>query len=176
VGKGSVVAVLRRRHPDIWLSVSVTTRGPRPGEQDGVEYFFVSPAEFDRMVGAGELLEHDTHMGASYGTPRQPVEDSLRRGVPVLLEIDLHGARQVKAQMPEAQLVFLAPPSFEELARRLLGRGTEDPAKVRERLDRARMELAAEDEFDVVVVNDDVEAAADRLVAWMGVQQQRGSS
>jgi guanylate kinase len=176
VGKGSVVAVLRRRHPDVWLSVSVTTRRPRPGEQDGVEYFFVKQQEFDRMVAAGELLEHDAHMGASYGTPRGPVEDRLRRGVPVLLEIDLHGARQVRAQMPEAQLVFLAPPTFDELARRLLGRGTEDPAKVRDRLDRARIELAAEDEFDVVVVNDDVEAAADRLVAWMGVHQQRGSS
>ena len=176
VGKGSVVAVLRRRHPDVWLSVSVTTRSPRPGEQEGVEYFFISQAEFDRRVAAGELLEHDAHMGASYGTPRGPVEAQLRRGVPVLLEIDLHGARQVRAQMPEAQLVFLAPPSFDELARRLVGRGTEDPAKVRERLDRARMEVAAEDEFDVVVVNDDLESAADRLVASMGVQQQRGSS
>ena len=176
VGKGSVVAVLRRRHPDVWVSVSVTTRSPRPGEQDGVEYSFISPSEFDRMVADGELLEHDAHMGASYGTPRGPVEEQLRRGVPVLLEIDLHGARQVRAQMPEAQLVFLAPPTFEELARRLVGRGTEDPAKVRDRLDRARMEVAAEDEFDVVVVNDDLEAAADRLVASMGVQSQRGSS
>ena len=176
VGKGSVVAVLRRRHPDVWLSVSVTTRRPRPGERDGVEYSFISQQEFDRMVHDGELLEHDAHMGASYGTPRAPVEEQLRRGVPVLLEIDLHGARQVRAQMPEAQLVFLAPPSFDELARRLVGRGTEDPAKVRDRLDRARMEVAAEDEFDVVVVNDDLELAADRLVASMGVQQQRGSS
>ena len=176
VGKGSVVAVLRRRHPDVWLSVSVTTRSPRPGEQDGVEYSFISQAEFDRMVAAGELLEHDAHMGASYGTPRAPVEEQLRKGVPVLLEIDLHGARQVRAQMPEAQLVFLAPPSFDELARRLVGRGTEDPAKVRDRLDRARMEVAAEDEFDVVVVNDDLELAADRLVASMGVHHQRGSS
>jgi guanylate kinase len=176
VGKGSVVAVLRRRHPDVWLSVSVTTRSPRPGEQDGVEYSFISQAEFDRMVAAGELLEHDAHMGASYGTPRAPVEEQLRRGVPVLLEIDLHGARQVRAEMPDAQLVFLAPPSFEELSRRLVGRGTEDDAKVRDRLDRARMEMAAEAEFDVVVVNDDVEAAADRLVASMGVHQQRGSS
>jgi len=176
VGKGSVVAVLRQRHPDVWLSVSVTTRSPRPGERDGVEYSFVSQAEFDRMVAEGELLEHDAHMGASYGTPRAPVEEQLRRGVPVLLEIDLQGARQVRAQMPEAQLVFLAPPSFDELARRLVGRGTEDPAKVRDRLDRARMEVAAEDEFDVVVVNDDLELAADRLVASMGVHHQRGSS
>ncbi len=167
VGKGSVVEVLRRRHPAVWLSVSVTTRAPRPGEREGVEYFFVDQAEFDRMAAAGELLEHDAHMGASYGTPRAPVEQQLRRGVPVLLEIDLHGARQVRAQMPEAQLVFLASPSFDELARRLVGRGTEDPARVRERLDRARIELAAEEEFDVVVVNDDLESAADRLVALM---------
>ena len=169
VGKGSVVKVLRGRHPQVWLSVSVTTRAPRPGETDGVEYSFVDQAEFDRMVADGELLEHDAHMGASYGTPRGPVEEELARGNPVLLEIDLFGARQVRAQMPEAQLVFLAPPSFDELARRLTGRGTADPATIRMRLDRARIEMAAEDEFDVVVVNDDLEAAADRLVALMGV-------
>jgi len=167
VGKGSVVKVLRTRHPDVWLSVSVTTRAPRPGEREGVEYFFVDQAEFDRMAAAGELLEHDAHMGASYGTPRRPVERQLAAGGPVLLEIDLQGARQVRARMPDAQLVFLAPPSFDELARRLVGRGTEDDSAVRSRLDRARTELAAEDEFDVVVVNDDLEAAADRLVALM---------
>jgi guanylate kinase len=160
VGKGSVVQVLRARHPDVWLSVSVTTRPPRPGEREGIEYFFVDQAQFDRMVAAGELLEHDAHMGASYGTPRRAVEEQLGAGTPVLLEIDLQGARQVRAQMPDAQLVFLAPPSFDELARRLVGRGTEDPAKVRVRLDRARIEMAAEDEFDVVVVNDDLEQAA----------------
>ncbi len=169
VGKGSVVKVLRQRHPGVWLSVSVTTRPPRPGERDGVEYFFRDQAEFDRMVQAGELLEHDAHMGASYGTPRGPVEEQLAKGTPVLLEIDMNGARQVRASMLDAQLVFLAPPTFDELARRLVGRGTEDPAKVRMRLDRARIELAAEDEFDVVVVNDDLEQAADRLVALMGV-------
>lgn len=169
VGKGSVVQVLRARHPHVWLSVSVTTRPPRPGEQHGVEYSFVDQAEFDRMVTAGELLEHDEHMGASYGTPRLPVEEQLAKGTPVLLEIDMNGARQVRASMPEAQLVFLAPPTFDELARRLVGRGTEDAAKVRDRLDRARIEMAAEDEFDVVVVNDDLEAAADRLVALMQI-------
>ena len=167
VGKGSVVKVLRGRHPDVWLSVSVTTRAPRPGEREGVEYFFVDQAEFDRMAAAGELLEQDAHMGAAYGTPRAPVERQLAAGTPVLLEIDMQGARQVRAQMPDAQLVFLAPPSFDELARRPVGRGTEDPAAVRERLDRARIEMAAEDEFDVVVVNDDLETAADRLVALM---------
>ena len=169
VGKGSVVKVLRARHPDVWLSVSVTTRAPRPGEQHGVEYFFVSQQDFDAMVAADELLEHDAHMGACYGTPRGPVQDQLAAGVPVLLEIDLNGARQVRRSMPDSQLVFLAPPSFDELARRLVGRGTEDAAKVRMRLDRARIEMAAEDEFDVVIVNDDLEQAADRLVALMSI-------
>ena len=169
VGKGSVVRVLRGRHPHVWLSVSVTTRAPRPGETEGVEYFFVDQAEFDRMAAGGELLEHDAHMGASYGTPRRPVEEQLALGTPVLLEIDMNGARQVRASMSDAQLVFLAPPTFDELARRLVGRGTEDPAKVRVRLDRARIEMAAEDEFDVVVVNDDLERAADRLVALMEI-------
>jgi guanylate kinase len=169
VGKGSVIAVVRRRHPHVWLSVSVTTRPPRPGEVDGVQYHFVGQPEFDAMVAAGELLEHATYAGHSYGTPRRPVEQRLAAGVPALLEIELQGARLVRAAMPEAQLVFLAPPSFEELARRLRGRGTEDPERVRRRLDLARIELAAEDEFDVVVVNDDLEAAADRLVALLQI-------
>ena len=167
VGKGSVIAAVRKAHPDVWLSVSATTRAPRPGETDGVEYHFVDEQEFGRMVAADELLEHDSHMSASYGTPRAPVQAQLASGRPALLEIDLEGARQVRAAMPEAQLVFLAPPSFEELARRLTGRGTESPERVRERLDRARMELAAEDEFDVVLVNDDVERAAAALVALL---------
>ena len=171
VGKGSVVSAVRRRHPQVWLSVSVTTRAPRPGETDGVEYRFVDDAEFARMVEAGELLEHDAHMGASYGTPKQPVTEQLALGVPVLLEIDLNGARQVRAAMPDARLVFLAPPTFEELAARLGGRGTEDPEKIRERLDIARIELAAEDEFDHIVVNDDIESAADRLVALMEISR-----
>ena len=169
VGKGSVIAVLRRRHPDVWLSVSVTTRPPRAGEVDGVHYHFVDQAEFDRMVAEGELLEHDAHLGASYGTPRRPVEQQLEAGVPVLLEIELMGARQVRAAMPEAQLVFLAPPSFDELARRLSGRGTEPPERVQRRLELARAEIAAEPEFDVTVVNDDLERAADRLVALMEI-------
>ncbi len=169
VGKGSVVAAVRRRHPSVWLSTSVTTRAPRPGERDGVEYRFVDQTEFDRMLAGGELLESDAHLGASYGTPRAPVEEHLALGRPALLEIDLQGARQVRARIPDARLVFLAPPSFEELARRLTGRGTEDPAKVRQRLDLARVELAAEDEFDAVIVNDDVEVAADRLVALMQI-------
>jgi len=169
VGKGSVIAAVRRRHPQVWLSVSVTTRAPRPGEVDGVQYHFVRREEFDRLAAAGELLEHATYAGNSYGTPRRPVEERLASGVPALLEIELQGARQVRQAMPEAQLVFLAPPSFDELARRLTGRGTEDPERVRRRLDLARIEMAAEDEFDVVVVNDDLEEAADRLVALLQI-------
>lgn len=169
VGKGSLVGVLRRRHPQVWLSVSVTTRAPRPGERDGVEYHFIDQPEFDEMVEAGALLEHDAHMGASYGTPRAPVEQQLASGGPVLLEIDMFGARQVRASMPDAQLVFLAPPSFDELARRLVGRGTEDPVKIAQRLERAREELAAESEFDAVVVNDDLERACDALVALLRI-------
>ena len=172
VGKGSVIGVVRRRHPDVWLSVSVTTRAPRPGERDGVEYHFVDLAEFDRMVAQDELLEHASYAGNSYGTPRAAVEQRLAAGVDALLEIDLQGARQVREGMPEAHLVFLAPPSFQELARRLRGRGTEDPDRVRRRLDLARIELAAEGEFDLVVVNDDLEQAADRLVASMGSQSR----
>jgi len=167
VGKGTVLAAIRRRHPDVWLSVSVTTRPPRPGETEGVEYHFVDDAEFDRLVAADELLEHAEYAGFHYGTPREPVLRRLSAGISALLEIDLQGARQVRERMPEALLVFLAPPSFEELARRLSGRGTEDPERVRRRLDLARIELAAEDEFDTVVVNDTVESAADRVVAFM---------
>jgi guanylate kinase len=170
VGKGTVVEAVRRRHPHVWVSLSVTTRKPRPGEREGVEYHFVDQPEFDRMVAAGELLEHDAHMSASYGTPRAPVEAQLATGQSALLEIDLHGARQVRAAMPAAQLVFLAPPSFDELVRRLRGRGTEDPLNLDDRLERARMELAAESEFDVVLVNDDVERAADALVALLGLE------
>lgn len=167
VGKGSVVAVIRRRHPGVWVSVSVTTRPPRPGETDGVHYHFVSEVELDRMVAAGALLEHASYAGARYGTPREPVLRALALGVPALLEIDLQGARQVRQRMPEALLVFLAPPSWAELERRLAGRGTEDPAVIAERLALARAELAAEPEFDAVVVNDEVESAADRVVALM---------
>ena len=169
VGKGSVIAAVRRHHPDVWLSLSVTTRQPRPGERDGVEYHFVSREEYDAMVEAGELLEHATYAGNSYGTPRAPVLERLAAGTPALLEIELQGARQVKAAMPEAHLVFLAPPSFEELTRRLTGRGTEDPERVARRLELAKIEMAAEGEFEATIVNDDIERAADALVALMHV-------
>ena len=167
VGKGSVVAEIRRHHPSVWLSVSVTTRPPRPGETDGVQYHFVSRAEFDRMVAAGELLEHAEYAGNCYGTPRQPVERRLAAGLPALLEIELQGARQVRRAMPDAQFVFLAPPSWDELVRRLVGRGTEDDETIRARLEAGQVELAAEKEFDVVVVNDRVERAAKELVGLL---------
>jgi guanylate kinase len=170
VGKGSVIAAVRRRYPQVWLSVSVTTRAPRPGETDGVEYHFVDQSRYDELVAAGELLEHATYAGHCYGTPLQPVLDKIAAGVPALLEIELQGARQVKAAMPEAHLVFLSPPTFDELARRLTDRGTEQGVRVRARLDLARIELAAEDEFEAVIINQDVEQAADALVALLGVQ------
>lgn len=165
------MAYLREHAPQVWQSVSVTTRGPRPGETDGVQYHFVDNAEFDRMVTAGELLEHARYAGNQYGTPRKPVEERLAASVPALLEIELQGARQVRQAMPEALLVFLAPPSWEELVRRLTGRGTEDPEVVRRRLDAARVELAAEDEFDEVVFNVSVPEAAQRLLALMTITE-----
>ena len=168
VGKGTVAAAVRERHPEVWLSVSATTRAPRPGEVHGVHYWFVSDAEFDRMVEQGELLEWAlVHGAARYGTPRAPVEEALAAGRPALLEIDLQGARQVRATMPEALFVFLKPPSWEELVRRLVGRGTESEAERTRRLETARAELAAEAEFDETVVNHEVHAAADQLVALM---------
>jgi guanylate kinase len=167
VGKGTVVAHVRSRHPSVWLSVSVTTRPPRPGEVDGVHYHFVDDAGFAALVERGELLEHATYAGNRYGTPREPVLARLAAGVPALLEIDLQGARQVRQTMPQARLVFLAPPSFEELVRRLTGRSTEREDVVRARLAVAREEIAAETEFDDVIVNDEIEKAADRLVALM---------
>jgi guanylate kinase len=168
VGKGTVAADVRRSHPEVWLSVSATTRAPRPGEENGVHYWFVSDAEFDRMVAEGELLEWAVvHKAARYGTPRQPVDLALASGRPALLEIDLQGARQVRETMPEALFVFLKPPSWEELVRRLVGRGTETEDERTRRLETAREELAAESEFDVTIVNREIHAAADELVALM---------
>jgi guanylate kinase len=164
VGKGTVVAAIRKSYPHIWVSVSCTTRRPRPGERDGVEYRFVTREEFADLVAAGDLLEYAEFAGNLYGTPKQPVLDHVAAGVPALLEIELQGARQVRAAMPDAHLVFLAPPSWAELERRLAARGTEGPEVVAERLARARVETAAEGEFDDVVVNDDVERAAAELV------------
>jgi guanylate kinase len=166
VGKGTVAADIRRNHPEVWISVSATTRKPRPGEVHGEHYWFVSDEEFDELVASGQLLEWAVvHKGARYGTPRRPVEEAIAAGRPTLLEIDLQGARQVRRTMPAALFVFLAPPSWEELVRRLVGRGTESPQERERRLETAREELAAESEFDVTVVNTEVHAASEELVA-----------
>ena len=168
VGKGTVAGYVREHHPEVWLSVSVTTRRPRPGEADGVHYHFVGDSEFDRMVAEGDLLEWAVVHGlARYGTPRRPVEQALAAGRPALLEIDLQGARQVRESMPDAFFVFLAPPTWDELVRRLVGRGTEDEPEREARLGTARVELAAAAEFDAVVLNDDVRRAAEELVSLM---------
>ncbi|GHF39055.1 guanylate kinase [Streptomyces mashuensis] len=167
VGKSTVVAHMRKAHPEVWLSVSCTTRKPRPGEQDGVQYFFVDDEQFDKLIANGELLEWAEFAGNRYGTPRKAVLDRLEAGEPVLLEIDLQGARQVRETMPEAQLVFLAPPSWEELVRRLTGRGTESPEVIERRLEAAKVELAAESEFDTTLVNTSVEDVARELLALL---------
>ncbi|MEE1770997.1 guanylate kinase [Streptomyces sp. JV185] len=167
VGKSTVVAHMRKVHPEVWLSVSATTRKPRPGERNGVHYFFVDNEEFDKLIANGELLEWAEFAGNRYGTPRRAVLDRLEAGEPVLLEIDLQGARLVRQSMPDAQLVFLAPPSWEELVRRLTGRGTEAPEVIERRLGAAKVELAAEAEFDTTLVNTSVEDVARELLALM---------
>ncbi|MER6065911.1 guanylate kinase [Streptomyces sp. NPDC001792] len=169
VGKSTVVAHMRKKHPEVWLSVSATTRKPRPGEKHGVHYFFVTDDEMDKLIANGELLEWAEFAGNRYGTPRAAVLERLEKGEPVLLEIDLQGARQVRESMSDARLVFLAPPSWEELVRRLTGRGTESPDVIERRLDAARTELAAEPEFDTTLVNTSVEDVARELLALMDV-------
>lgn len=177
VGKGTVEARLLAEHPEIWVSVSATTRAPRPGEVEGVNYLFVDEAEFARMERDGEFLETAlVHNMAHYGTPLQPVLDHLEQGIPTILEIDLQGARRVKERAAELGLevlsVFLAPPSFEDLVTRLESRGTENEEQRRQRLETAKVELAAEKEFDVVIVNDTVEHAADAL--WPVLEAEYG--
>ncbi len=174
VGKGTVSTYIRDNYPEVWLSVSVTTRPPRPGEADGVHYYFVSAEEFDSMVSNGELLEWAVVHGTNrYGTLRRTVQEAMDDGRSVLLEIDLQGARQVKASMAEAMFVFLAPPSWDEMVRRLVGRGTESAEEQQQRLETAKLELAAEPEFDHTVVNDSVNRAADELVSLMGLRPRR---
>jgi guanylate kinase len=168
VGKGTVAAYIRDHYPEVQLSVSATTRPPRPGEVEGQHYFFVDDERFDRMLAADELLEWATvHNKYRYGTPRGPVLAASGTDVLMLLEIDLQGARQVRASMPEARLVFLAPPSWDELVNRLVGRGTEDEEERTRRLETAKVELASAEEFDEIIVNDEVPRAALRLVELM---------
>jgi guanylate kinase len=167
VGKSSVLAELRSRRPAVHFSVSVTTRPPRTGERDGEHYHFVDLATFDSMVADGDLLEHAEYAGHCYGTPRGPVLAALAAGMPTLLEIEVQGAMQVRAAVPEALLVMLVPPSWPDLVRRLTGRATEDPEIVQRRLRLARDELDLADRFDLTLVNDDVKRASDRLLTLL---------
>jgi len=169
VGKSSVVRCLRERIPNLHFSVSATTRAPRPGEVDGVDYHFVSSARFQQLIDEGHLLEWaEIHGGLQRsGTLAEPVRAATAAGLPVLIEVDLAGARAVKQAMPEAITVFLAPPSWEDLEARLAGRGTETPEAVRRSLDTARVELAAQDDFDQVVVNRQLESACAELVSLL---------
>jgi len=170
VGKSTVVQAIRRDCPQVWLSVSVTTRRPRPGEKHGREYFFVGEREFGEMAESGRLLEWARFAGNYYGTPREPVAERLRAGVPGLLEVDVVGARQVRVAVPDSLLVFLAPPSWQELVRRLTGRETEPVEVIEQRLEAARTELRAESEFDVTLVNTSVGDVRAQLVALMTAQ------
>jgi guanylate kinase len=163
VGKGTLIRGLLERIPELELSVSATTRPPRPGERDGIAYHFLSPAEFDRRVAGGEFVEHATYSGNRYGTLRAELERRLADGVPVVLEIEVQGARQVRAELPDALQVFIAPPSLDALRVRLVGRGTDEPDQVDERLRTAERELEAQPEFARVVINDRLEQATDEL-------------
>ena len=168
VGKGTVVKHILENYPDVALSVSATTRAPRPGEVDGVDYYFWTHEQFDAAIARGEMLEYAIVHGVNkYGTPKAPVEAALEAGKMVLLEIDIQGARQVKKAMPQATTVFLAPPNWEELVRRLQGRGTENAEEQARRLETARAESAAQSEFDRVIVNDEVAKCASQVVELM---------
>jgi len=170
VGKSTVVHAIRRDCPQVWLSVSVTTRRPRPGEKHGREYYFVGEREFEEMAGSGRLLEWARFAGNYYGTPLAPLAERLEAGMPGLLEVDVVGARQVRAAVPDSLLVFLAPPSWDELVRRLTGRETEPAEVIERRLEAARAELRAESEFDVTLVNTSVRDVCAQLVALMTAQ------
>ncbi|MFM7268215.1 MAG: guanylate kinase [Cyanobium sp.] len=174
VGKGTLVSRLLQRHPRIWLSISATTRAPRSGESEGEQYFFHSRPSFERAVAEGGLLEWAEFAGNLYGTPRQPVEERLAAGRPVLLEIELEGARQVRSSFPAGFQIFVAPPSFTELERRIRSRGTDSEEAIQRRLARARVEVEAAAEFDAVVVNAELEEALRRLEELMGLGEPLG--
>lgn len=171
VGKTSVLGELRRRYPDFYFSISVTTRPPRPGEVDGSHYHFVDNDEFDHLIAEHQLLEHAEYAGNRYGTPRGPVQQALDQGKPAILEIEVQGARQVRAAWPGAFMVMIQPPSWEVLVARLTGRGTENPEIVERRLAAAKDELSASEEFDAVVVNADVRVAAEELLTLVAEPQ-----
>jgi guanylate kinase len=170
VGKGTLIRGLMERLPQLELSVSATTRAPRPGERDGVEYHFLAREEFDRKVAAGEFVEHADYAGRSYGTLRSELQSRVQAGTPVVLEIEVQGARQVRAAMPDAVQVFIAPPSLQALRTRLVGRGTDDGEEVERRLRVAEEELTAQPEFAHVVVNDRLEDALERLTAIVAAE------
>ncbi|MDP2711736.1 MAG: guanylate kinase [Solirubrobacteraceae bacterium] len=174
VGKGTLIRSLRTRMPELQLSVSATTRRPRTGETQGEDYHFMTPDEFERHIAAGDFVEHADYAGARYGTLRSELQTRTAGGVPVLLEIEVQGARQVREQMPEAVQVFIAPPSLDALRARLVGRGTDAPEQIEARLQTAEEELAAQDEFAHVVVNDRLEDAVDALVAIVRATTARG--
>jgi guanylate kinase len=174
VGKGTLIGGLRERVPELALSVSATTRAPRPGERNGVDYHFLTPDDFEARVAAGDFVEHAAYSGNRYGTLRSELERHLAGGVPVVLEIEVQGARQIRQAMPDAVAVFIAPPSDEALRARLVGRGTDPPEQVDERMRTAQVELTARAEFAYVIVNDRLERATDELVAI--VRSALGSS
>ncbi len=169
-GKGTVIARVLERAPRVWLSVSATTRSPREGERDGVNYFFLSKEEFERGIEQDDFLEWAQYAGNYYGTPRRSVEDHVTAGDQVVLEIEVQGALQVKERMPEAKMLFIAPPSLEVLEQRLRGRGTEDEATIRKRMEAARVELSQEKEYDVCFVNDRLDQCVDEVVAYLEEQ------
>ncbi len=173
VGKGTVIRRMRELRPDLALSISVTTREPRPGERDGVEYYFRSAAEFRQMLAEGEILESDCYCGNSYGTPRTPLENMVRRGVDVLMDITVPGSLSVLAKYPDVITVFLLPPSFSELRRRLETRGTEDPAVIDRRLGKAREEIGKAGLFQYNVINTDVDGAANSILAIIEAEHCR---
>jgi guanylate kinase len=175
VGKGTLIRSLLQRLPQLQLSVSATTRSPRPGEQHGVDYWFLSDADFDERVAAGDFVEHASYSGKRYGTLRSELDRRTRAGVPVVLEIELQGARQVRESMPEAVQIFIAPPSEGALRARLVGRGTDDPEQIDARLRTAKEELAAKDEFAHVVVNDRLEDAVAALEAIVTKELDSGA-
>lgn len=172
-GKGTLVARLLREVPDAWVSISVTTRQPREGEVDGVHYYFASPQEFQDLINADGLLEYATYSGNRYGTPRASVEKHISQGDQVILEIDVQGAFQVRERMPGVHLVFIEPPSLEELERRLRGRATEPDEVIEQRLSAAKVELSRKTEYDITLVNDDLDEATKKLVAYVNEQAEK---
>ena len=174
-GKSTVISELLKRRDDISFSVSATTRQPRPGETDGVNYYFKTTGQFESMIAAGEFLEHACYAGNHYGTPRRPIEEQLAAGRNVILDIEVQGALQVRSAMPEAPLVFLCPPNMDELERRLRGRGTDAEDKILIRLETAKGELKLAREYDYIVINDVAEEAAAELDAIITAEQCRAA-